>query len=98
MAIAAAAVFPSLAAVIVALPRASAVTRPELETVAIPELLEVQLIRRPVSTLLAESYVTADSCTVAPGCSEALAGDTETDATGIPVGALTFRVEELLRP
>jgi hypothetical protein len=96
--IAADAICPSLDAVTVALPPATAVTNPELETVAIPELLELQPIRRPVSTLLAESYVTADSCTVPPTCSVAFTGDTETDATGIGAGAVTLRTVELLFP
>ncbi len=39
------AVFVSLNAVIVALPAATAVTRPDAETVLIPVLLELQLIR-----------------------------------------------------
>jgi hypothetical protein len=52
--------------VIETLPAATAVTSPEAETVAIPVLPEFQLITRPVSTLLLASFVTADSCTVAP--------------------------------
>jgi hypothetical protein len=96
--IAAEAICPSLDAVMVALPAATAVTSPELETVAIPVCEELQLITRPVSTFLAESYVTADSCTLALTCRLALAGDTETEFTGIAVGALTLRTEELLLP
>jgi len=80
------------------LPAATAVTSPESETVAIPVLAELQLITRPVSTLPMESNVTADSCTVAPTCRLALAGDTETDATETLAGALTLRLEELLLP
>jgi hypothetical protein len=52
---------PSLSAVIVALPAATAVTRPELDTVAKPVLLELHETTRPLSTLLFASRVTADS-------------------------------------
>jgi hypothetical protein len=44
------------------------------------------------------SLVTADSCTDAPTCKLALAGDTETDATGIGAGALTSSREEFVLP
>src|SRR6266852_754713 len=87
--IAAVPVFVSLNAVIVALPAAMAVTRPDAETVLIPVLLEPQVITRPVSTLLFASRVTADSCTVPPTWRLDVAGDTETDATGTGAGALT---------
>jgi hypothetical protein len=50
--IAAVPVFVSLNAVIVALPAAMAVTRPDAETVLIPVLLELQVITLPLSTLL----------------------------------------------
>lgn len=53
--------FPSLSAVIVALPAATAVTRPELDTVATPLLLELHETTRPVSTLLLASRVVADN-------------------------------------
>jgi hypothetical protein len=82
---------PSLEAVIDTLPAAKAVTRPEPETVAIPVLPEPQLITRPVSTLLLASCVTADSCAVPATWRVAVAGDTDTDATGIGAGALTMR-------
>jgi hypothetical protein len=45
-------------------------------------LLEVQLITRPVRTMLLASRVTAANCTVPPTCNVALAGETDTDATG----------------
>jgi hypothetical protein len=45
----------------VALPAATAVTKPEAETVLTPVLLEPQVITRPVSTLLFASRVTAES-------------------------------------
>lgn len=54
-------VLPSLEAVIVAVPFATAVTKPDVETVAIPMLLELHVMTRPVSTLVFASLVTADS-------------------------------------
>jgi hypothetical protein len=96
--IAAEAVCPSLDAVTDTLPAAKAVTRPELETAAIPVFADPQLITRPVSTLLAESNVTAESCTDAATCRFAVVGETDTDATGIGAGALTVRREELVLP
>jgi len=96
--IAAEAVCPSLEAMIDTLPAATAVTSPELETVAIPGFVELQPTRRPVSTLLLESSVTAESCADAPTCRVAAVGDTDTDATGIGAGALTLRREELVLP
>jgi hypothetical protein len=51
--------FPSLTAVMVVLPLAMAVINPNAEIVATALLLELQVIMRPVSTLLAESYVLA---------------------------------------
>ena len=91
-------VCPSLDAVMDTLPAATAVTSPETETVAIPVFPEVQLITRPVSTLLLASRVTADSCADAPTCRLALAGDTDTDATGTGAGALTLRDAEPVLP
>jgi len=84
-------VCPSLEAVIDAVPAATAVTRPDAEIVAIPMLAEAQLITRPESTLVFASRVTAESCAVAPICRVDVAGDTDTDATGIGAGALTTR-------
>ena len=80
---------PSLEAVIVAFPAATAVTNPEAETVATVGLPELHVIVRPVSTLLLASRVTADSCAVPPTCRLAVAGETETDATGTGCGAVT---------
>jgi hypothetical protein len=91
-------VLPSLEAVIVAEPAATAVASPDPDTVAIPLLLELQLITRPVSTLLLASRVTAESCTVPPICRLAVAGDTDIDATGIGAGALTLKDAEALFP
>jgi hypothetical protein len=55
-------VFPSLVAVIVAPPTETAVTRPELLTVATAVLFDDQLTTRPVSKTLFASLVSADSC------------------------------------
>jgi hypothetical protein len=96
--IAAAAVCPSLEAVIETFPAATAVTSPDVETLAIAVFAELQPNTRPVSTLLLPSRVTADSCTVAPIRRLALVGDTDTDATGIGAGALTFSAAEPVIP
>src|SRR5919198_3824722 len=58
--------FPSLVAVIVAAPAATAVTRPVAETEAIPGALLAQVTGRPVSVFPAESLAVAASCTVCP--------------------------------
>jgi hypothetical protein len=47
--------------VIVALPAAIAVTKPDAETVLMLVLLELQAITRPVRTLLLASRVVAES-------------------------------------
>jgi hypothetical protein len=96
--IAAEAVCPSLETVMATFPAATAVTRPEAETLAIALFAELHPITRPVSTLLLESSVTADSCTDDPTCRLAVNGDTDTDATGIGAGALTLKREELVLP
>jgi hypothetical protein len=55
-------VLPSLVAVIVAVPAATAMTRPELElTEAIPVFELDHVTTRPVSTLLFASRVVAES-------------------------------------
>jgi hypothetical protein len=91
-------VCPSLDATTDTLPAATAVTSPEAETVAIAVFAELQVIARPVRTVPAPSRVTADSCTDAPTWRPELAGDTETDATGIGAGALTLSAEALDLP
>jgi hypothetical protein len=55
------AVLPSLVAVIVAFPGATAATRPVLETVEIPMFEELQVARRPVSSVLLISRSVATS-------------------------------------
>jgi len=91
-------VFPSLVAVTEAVPAATAVTRPELDTVATFVLLELQPITRPVRTLLLASRVVAESCCVPPTVRLAVVGETETDPTGTGAGALTVIVEEPVWP
>src|SRR6266480_1017113 len=73
---------PSLAAVIVAEPAATPVTKPALLTVATAALLLAQVTTRPASELPAESFVTAESCGVAPTAMLADVGLTVTEATG----------------
>jgi hypothetical protein len=77
--------FPSLVAVIVAVPGATAATRPDEETVATPSSLEVQVTRRPVRTLLPASLTSAASCWVDPASTVAVAGLTVIEATGAEV-------------
>lgn len=74
----------------VALPAATAVTRPDEETVATPGWLVLQVIVRPVRVLLLASRVVAESCVVPPTCKLAVAGLTETEATGTGDGAATL--------
>jgi hypothetical protein len=54
--------FPSLVAVIVAAPTETAVTSPELFTVATAVLLDDQLAARPARTPPLASFVSAESC------------------------------------
>jgi hypothetical protein len=77
--------FPSLVAVIVALPAATAVTNPFASTVAAAELSDAQLRVRPVSRFPFPSLVSAVSCRdgVILRTSVAALGLTVTDATGI---------------
>ena len=75
----------SLVAVMIADPAATPATRPLAETVAVPVALLDQVSTRPVSTLPAESFVTAVSCNVDPTFTLARAGVTVTDATGTTV-------------
>jgi len=74
--------FPSLVAVIVAAPAATAVTSPLGDAAAMAGLLDIQATARPLSGLPAESLVAAASCTVPPTCTLIVAGLTATDATG----------------
>src|SRR5207247_9023966 len=85
--IAAVPLFPSLAAVIVAAPVLTPVTRPLADTVATPGLPLNQLTVRPLSRLPFASFGIAASCTVCPTDTLADAGLMLTDATGAGGGA-----------
>ena len=74
---------PSLVAVIVAEPMATAVTSPVLETVALVVSDELHVTVRPVSVLLIMSRSVAVSCCVSPTASVAELGETETVDTGV---------------
>src|SRR5437879_5322551 len=87
---------PSLVAVIVAVPGATAVTRPLALTVAAAALLVAQVIVRPVRVLPAESLVVAVSCCVAAGVRLTAAGATATAATG--TRATVTEADALLPP
>src|SRR5439155_13297291 len=80
--IAAEPLFPSLAAVIVAAPALTPVTRPLADTVATAVLPLDQVTVRPVSGLPFASFGVAASCTVCPTDTLADVGLTATDATG----------------
>src|SRR6184192_4171030 len=77
--------WPSLVAVIVAAPVATAVTRPLEPTVATAPVELVHTTPRPVSGLPFASFGVAVSWTVPPGCRPTAAGVTATDATGAAV-------------
>jgi len=86
---------PSLVAVISALPTATAVTTPVLDTVATALFDDVHATARPDNTLFAASRVTAVACVVAPITTVVAANDTPTLATGTGV---TLNAAEPLRP
>src|SRR5437870_3866649 len=75
-------VFPSLVAVISAVPGATAVTTPSADTVATKVVDEDQATTRPVRTFPFASRVTADAWVVWPTVIDAEASDTPTEATG----------------
>jgi hypothetical protein len=79
------ALFPSLNAVIVALPDVTAVTSPVDDTVATEVLFEDHVTSLPVSALFPASRMSGDSCRVPPTTTLAADGATVTDATGIGV-------------
>jgi hypothetical protein len=81
---------PSLVAVIVADPAATAETRPPLETVATLVALLDQVMVRPVRTLPAASFVVAVSCALVPMRSSLVAGATVTVATGTAVTVIAL--------
>jgi hypothetical protein len=77
--------FPSLVAVITAVPGASVVIAPAVEIEATPGALEVQTMLLPVSTCPFASFTVAVACVACPASTDADASDTETNATGIGV-------------
>src|SRR5438046_7872812 len=83
--------FPSLVAVIVAVPAALPVTSPLAVTVATAVLLLPQLTVRPDNGLPLASFGVAVSCTVWPTCTDAVLGLTVTDATGTELGRAACR-------
>ena len=93
--ICASAVRPSLAAMMRAVPAATAVTTPVALTVAMFGADDVQLRMRPVSTLLCASRTTAVSVAVSPATNVSMAGVTVTEATGT---AVTVICATALRP
>jgi hypothetical protein len=81
--------FPSLVPVMIAVPDATAVTRPVDDTVAFAGLLEDQVTVRPWRTLLPASLISAESWRVPPSKRSAVGGVTFTLATGIGVTVIT---------
>src|SRR5262245_40086642 len=73
--------FPSLVAVIVVVPAATAVTAPDAEMVATPVLLELHATARPVNRLPASSRTNAVSVVVCPTDIDNGLGVMLTDAT-----------------
>jgi hypothetical protein len=82
---------PSLEAVIVVAPTATAVTIPESDDVAVLWLLDFQTMVRPLSTLLLESRIVAVAWVVWPTLRESVTKATLTEATGALEG-MTVRV------
>jgi hypothetical protein len=78
-------VIPSLVATMLALPTLTAVTSPELLTVATAVFELVHVIVRPVSTFPLASFNTAVACVVCPAVTLVVPNDTVTDATGATV-------------
>src|SRR5438094_323382 len=77
--------FPSLVAVIVALPPPLPCTSPLAVTLATAVVLLSHVTVRPVNGLPLASFGVAVSCTVWPACTDAVLGLTVTDATGTVV-------------
>src|SRR5205809_476727 len=77
--------FPSLVAVIVAVPAVFPVTSPLALTVATAVLLLAQVTVRPLSGFPFASFADPARCTAWPACTHAVAGVTVTDATGTGV-------------
>src|ERR1041385_494002 len=87
--------FPSLVAVMVAVPATFPVTSPLELTVATDVLLLAQVTLRPLSGLPFESFGVAVSCTVPPTWTDAAAGATLTDATGVGHATVTLAPSDL---
>ena len=77
--------FPSLIAVIVAVPRVTPVTTPVVDTVATAVLLDAHVTTRPLKTVPLASVSVAASVPVWPMMIELVAGETATLATGAGV-------------
>ncbi len=75
----------SLVAVIVAVPAATAVTTPVVDTVATADAFDDHATTRPVSTLPLASFVTAVNVAVPPALTLVVGGETVTLATGTAV-------------
>jgi hypothetical protein len=76
-------IFPSLVALMVALPAASALTSPAADTEAMVGAELLHVIVRSVTTAPVESLTTAVACVVPPTCSEEAARETLTEPMGI---------------
>lgn len=81
--------FPSLLAVIVAVPTATAVTTPLLDTVAMAVGLDAHVTIRPDNSVPFTSRTVAESVLVPPITMVALVGLTTTDPTGVGVADVT---------
>ena len=79
---------PSLVAVIDAVPGATPVTDPLVDTVATVDALVVQVTVRPLNAFPDASSVEAESCCIPPTVSAAVFGVTDTEATGTVTGAV----------
>ena len=80
--------FPSIVAVAVVVPGATAVTSPVVDTVAIAALAMDQLVVRPLNVFPFPSFGVAVSCWVAPTVSDGDAGVTSTVATAAGAGGV----------
>jgi hypothetical protein len=83
---------PSLVAVITALPAATAVTEPELVTVATPVLLLANVIVRPLNVFPLASFSVTTAWVACPTVRLPLLSATVTAATGAGEGAVTVSV------
>ena len=89
---------PSDVAVMVAVPGATAVTTPLVETVAMAALLDVHVTTLLVTTVPAVSFTVTDRVAVCPVNSDVLAGESATLPTGTGGTALTVTVAVPLLP